>query len=102
MIRCRLLEMMGRRGIRFMSRLSNETGINRRTLAVLAENKMARYDSDVLERLCAYFRCQPGDLLEYSDEVGRGVAGVSPAPRSSSSLKEGGPGPASPAGGHHS
>lgn len=67
MIRCRLLEMMGRHGIRFISRLSDETGINRRTLAVLAENRMARYDSDVLERLCAFFDCQPGDLLEYAD-----------------------------------
>lgn len=70
MIRCRLLEMMGRHGIRFMSRLSDQTGINRRTLAVLAENKMARYDSDVLERLCAFFACQPGDLLEYTDGEG--------------------------------
>ena len=71
MIRCRLLELMGRRGIRFMSRLSEETGINRRTLAVLAENRMARYDSDVLERLCAFFACQPGDLLEYSADETR-------------------------------
>ena len=46
---------------------SNPSRINRRTLAVLAENKMARYDSDVLERLCAFFACQPGDLLEYTD-----------------------------------
>ena len=53
-----------------MSRLSDETGINRRTLAVLAENKMARYDSDVLARLCAFFECQPGDLLEYTDGEG--------------------------------
>ncbi|MGC4120091.1 MAG: helix-turn-helix transcriptional regulator [Myxococcales bacterium] len=83
--------MMGRRGIRFMSRLSDETGINRRTLAVLAENKMARYDSDVLERLCAYFQCQPGDLLEYTDG---GSATLS-------SLKDGGPGRASALGGPH-
>jgi putative transcriptional regulator len=66
MIRCRLLELMGRRGIRFISRLSEETGINRRTLAVLAESRMARYDADVLDRLCAFFACDPGDLLEYT------------------------------------
>lgn len=65
MIRCRLLELMGRRGVRFLSRVSRETGINRRTLAVLADNKMARYDADVLDRLCVYFRCQPGELLEH-------------------------------------
>ncbi|HEY3448731.1 MAG TPA: helix-turn-helix transcriptional regulator [Myxococcales bacterium] len=91
MIRCRLLEMMGRRGIRFMSRLSDETGINRRTLAVLAENKMARYDSDVLERLCAFFECQPGDLLEYTDGEGATL----------SRLRDGRPGQQSPEGGPH-
>lgn len=69
MIRCRLLEMMGRRGIRFMTRLSKETGINRRTLSVLAENRMARYDAEVLSRLCAYFGCQPGDLLHFAQEA---------------------------------
>ncbi len=64
MIHCRLLEMMGRKGIRFLSHLSEETGVNRRTLANLAENKIERFDAEVLERLCRYFECQPGDLLE--------------------------------------
>jgi putative transcriptional regulator len=68
MIRCRLLEMMGKHGIRFISRLSDETGINRRTLATLAENRMVRYDADVLGRLCTFFACQPGDLLEWTQE----------------------------------
>ena len=68
MIHCRLLEMMGKHGIRFVSRLSDETGINRRTIAALVENRMLRYDADVLERLCAFFDCQPGDLLEFRDE----------------------------------
>jgi putative transcriptional regulator len=95
MIRCRLLELMGRRGIRFLSRLSDETGINRRTLAVLADNKMARYDSDVLERLCAFFQCQPGDLLEYTAGGAGRPAGAYPA------LRDGGPGPGGPTGGPH-
>jgi putative transcriptional regulator len=75
MIRCRLLELMGKRGIRFISRLSDETGINRRTLSMLAENRMLRYDADVLERLCAYFACQPGDLLELMEEEAPLAAG---------------------------
>jgi putative transcriptional regulator len=64
-IHCKLLEVMGRRGIRFVARLSEETGINRRTLALLAENRMARYDADVLARLCSYLECDVGDLLEF-------------------------------------
>ena len=69
MIRCRLLEMMGKKGIRFLSHLSEETGVNRRTLASLADNKMERYDADVLARLCRYFSCQPGDLLELTTDT---------------------------------
>lgn len=65
MIQCRLLELMGREGIRFVTRLSEETGINRRTLTLLIENRMLRFDADVLARLCAYFNCQPGDLLTW-------------------------------------
>ena len=65
MIHCKLLEMMGRRGIRFVARVSEETGINRRTLALLAENRMARYDADVLSRLCVYLECDLSDLLEF-------------------------------------
>jgi putative transcriptional regulator len=76
MIRCRLLELMGRRGIRFISRLAEATGVNRRTLSVLAENRMARFDADVLERLCAFFDCQPGDLLERCS----GEAALEPEP----------------------
>lgn len=65
MIHCKLLEVMGRRGIRFVARVSEETGINRRTLAMLADNRMARYDADVLARLCAYLECDVADLLEF-------------------------------------
>lgn len=75
MIHCRLLEMMGKHGIRFVSRLSDETGINRRTLGALVDDRMLRYDADVLERLCAFFDCQPGDLLEFKDEASSLPAG---------------------------
>ena len=65
MIHCKLLEVMGRRGIRFVARLSEETGINRRTLALLADNRMVRYDAEVLARLCTHLECSVGDLLEF-------------------------------------
>ena len=69
MIHCKLLEVMGRRGIRFVARLSDDTGINRRTLALLADNRMARYDADVLARLCAHLQCEVGDLLEFRPDA---------------------------------
>lgn len=69
MIHCKLLEVMGRRGIRFVARLSEETGINRKTLALLADNRIGRYDAEVLARLCAHLNCEVGDLLEFRPDV---------------------------------
>jgi putative transcriptional regulator len=65
MIRCKLLQLMANKGIRQISTLAEETGINRKTLTFLVENKIKRYDADVLSRLCKYFGCQVGDILEY-------------------------------------
>lgn len=65
MIRCKLLQLMAGKGIRQISTLTEETGINRKTLTFLVENKMKRYDADVLSRLCKYFGCQIDDILEY-------------------------------------
>ena len=36
------------------------------TLAKLSKNQSI--DGKVLERLCAYFGCQPGDIMEYVPE----------------------------------
>jgi len=40
-----------------------ETGIFPSTLSHLASGRAKRLDLSILERLCAYFRCEPGDLL---------------------------------------
>jgi len=68
MIRCKLLHLMSDKGIRYINTLSKETGINRKTLTYLAENKIKRYDADVIGRLCKYFGCTIGDILEYVDD----------------------------------
>ncbi len=59
---------MASRDIRYISTLSAETGINRKTLATFVDNQIKRYDTEILERLCKYFDCQVGDLLEKVDE----------------------------------
>ena len=42
----------------------NGQGISRNTLAKLADGKAVKGISwDVLEKLCLYFECQPGDLI---------------------------------------
>jgi len=36
------------------------------TIAKLSKNQTV--DGKILERLCAYFQCQPGDIIEYVPE----------------------------------
>ena len=43
----------------------SETGLSRSTLARLANDREERIAISTLDRLCAFFDCQPGDLLVY-------------------------------------
>lgn len=54
-----------------VSEVAKVTGITRKTLQSWANNTVTRYDAPVIEALCAYFSCQPGDLLGYSP-LGKG------------------------------
>lgn len=45
--------------------LAVEAGLAKNTLARLAENKTDRIDFTTLDKLCRYFECTLGDLLEY-------------------------------------
>lgn len=47
-----------------LSEVSDHTGINRQTLTDWRDNKITRYDGDVIEILCRYFKCDVSDLLE--------------------------------------
>jgi DNA-binding Xre family transcriptional regulator len=43
--------------------LHKEVGLSSATLAKLAKGEALSGES--IEKLCIYFRCQPGDLVEY-------------------------------------
>ncbi|MBA3532668.1 MAG: helix-turn-helix transcriptional regulator [Ardenticatenales bacterium] len=46
--------------------LSTETGLSKTTLNRLAEGKTDRIDFLTLDKLCRYFGCSVGELLEYA------------------------------------
>lgn len=58
------VEFRERRTLLFKE-IAERTGVHRVTLSKLANNK--RYDVRIstIDRLCAYFQCDVGDLLEY-------------------------------------
>lgn len=63
MIKCHLAAMMGERKLNVMD-VSRATGIDRGTISRLYNETAERMDLAVLDRLCAYFQCEVGDLLE--------------------------------------
>ncbi len=66
-IRINLEEMMEKRGVT-LTELANRVGITLANLSILKTNKARAVRFSTLEALCRELRCQPGDLLEFSDE----------------------------------
>ena len=46
-----------------------QTGVNTATLTKLANDRAAMVGISVIDRLCAYFDCQPGDLFIHIAET---------------------------------
>ena len=70
MIQCRLRELMAATGRRERRRITYDdirahTGLSKTTLTRLANDRADRVAIFVIDRLCAYFDCQPGDLFVF-------------------------------------
>jgi len=48
--------------------VARDTGINRGTITRLYNETAVRIDLDVLDKLCKYLDCTPGDLFERVEE----------------------------------
>ena len=73
MIQCRLREIMATKGRMDRTRISyddirSETGLSKTTLTRLANDRAERVALSVIDRLCDYFDCQPGDLFVHVRE----------------------------------
>ena len=76
MIQCRLRELMAAKGRRERRRITYddilaEVGVNKSTLTRLANDRADLVGISVIDRLCEYFDCQPGDLFVYTRDRGR-------------------------------
>jgi putative transcriptional regulator len=69
-IRCNLRRLIKEKEIAEGREITYEiireaTGITASALSALVNDKTRRYDAHILARLCWYFDCTIGDLLEY-------------------------------------
>lgn len=62
----RLFNLLKERGITSY-KIRQENIISQAALTKM-KNGEGNIDTRTLERLCAYLRCQPGDIMEYQDE----------------------------------
>jgi DNA-binding Xre family transcriptional regulator len=70
MIRFRLKEIFAEREFRVGKRVTfeevaNATGIHRTTLSKIASQRGYNTNTDNIDKLCRYFGCNVGDIMEY-------------------------------------
>lgn len=63
MVRCHLSRLMGERKMKIAD-VARETGLNRNTITLLYRETASRIELDAVEKLCALFNCEIGDLFE--------------------------------------
>ncbi len=73
MIRFRLTELIAdkafkERRVISLTEVADATGIHRATLSKVANQPGANIGTDIIDKLCRYFGCQPGELLSYVDD----------------------------------
>ena len=75
MIRFRLTELIADKAFRerrvvALTDVAQATGIDRATLSKMANQPGANIGTEIVDKLCRYFGCQPGELMTYIDEGG--------------------------------
>lgn len=72
MIRFRLAELIADKAFKErrvvpLTEVAQATGIHRATLSKMANQPGANIGSEIIDKLCRYFGCQPGDLMMFID-----------------------------------
>jgi DNA-binding Xre family transcriptional regulator len=68
MIRTRIQEVAGARGINSSYELQNALKLSPPVAVNLWHDRVKRYSKEILQTLCAGLECQPGDLLVYEPD----------------------------------
>lgn len=73
MIRFRLSELIAEKAFKerralSLTEVADQSGVHRATLSKMANQPGANIGTDIIDKLCKYFGCQPGELLMYVDD----------------------------------
>ncbi len=64
MVKCHLSRLMGERKLKVID-VARETGLHRNTITLLYNETATRIDIETVNKLCALFGCEVGDLFEF-------------------------------------
>lgn len=67
-VKSNLHVLMGKKKIKSINQLANETGLSRPTLTRIYNDDMDRIELLTIQKLCDFFECEPGDLLVLEGE----------------------------------
>jgi len=62
--------LMGERKVKIAD-VARAIGVNRNTITLLYYERAKRIDFEVLDKLCEYFHCSVGEILEYRKDEGK-------------------------------
>ncbi|PKG39783.1 helix-turn-helix domain-containing protein [Psychromonas sp. Urea-02u-13] len=65
--------MMAKRKMR-LKQLAQEVGITEANLSILKNSKAKAVRFSTLDKLCEVLQCQPGDLLEFEENIKNTIA----------------------------
>lgn len=73
-MKLKFLEMVQRKELKLGRRISyaeiaEATGMTRAAVSKWASGEIVSYRKEMINAFCAYFECQPGDLLVYEPDV---------------------------------
>ena len=68
MIKCHLSRLMGEHKMKIAD-VARETGLHRNTITLLYDETAVRVELESMDRLCKLFKCQVGDIFEYTDDA---------------------------------
>ena len=66
MIKCNLSLLMGIKKVNIQT-VHEQTGLTRNTISNLYNEKTTRIDYETIDKICKYFNCQVGELLERAE-----------------------------------
>ena len=66
MIKCNLSLLMGIKKVN-IQKVHEKTGLTRNTISNLYNEKTTRIDYETIDKICEYFNCQVGELLERAE-----------------------------------